>query len=215
MSPTQNLNFIQEYWVDAWQRSILRSTCCASAATSTSSTTPRTRRNVLSFDVELVRDGRTLPRPVNYVLVRIVPPAGTPIDPAKPPFIVVDPRAGHGPGIGGMKQDSEIGVALAAGHPCYFVGFLPEPDAGPDDRGRLRGRGALRRGGRRAPSRGRGQAGRHRQLPGRLADHDDGGDPPRPGRPDPAGRLAALLLGRRARQEPDALSRRHCWAAPG
>ena len=26
-----------------------------------------------------------------------------------------------------MKQDSEIGVALAAGHPCYFIGFLPEP----------------------------------------------------------------------------------------
>ena len=23
MSDTQNLNFIQEYWVDAWQRSIL------------------------------------------------------------------------------------------------------------------------------------------------------------------------------------------------
>jgi pimeloyl-ACP methyl ester carboxylesterase len=44
--------------------------------------------------------------------------------------VVVDPRAGHGPGIGGMRQDSEIGVALAAGHPCYFVGFLPEPVPG-------------------------------------------------------------------------------------
>jgi pimeloyl-ACP methyl ester carboxylesterase len=29
-----------------------------------------------------------------------------------------------------MKQDSEIGVARAAGHPCYFVGFLPEPMRG-------------------------------------------------------------------------------------
>ncbi len=46
------------------------------------------------------------------------------------PFVVVDPRAGHGPGIGGMKQDSEIGVALAAGHPCYFIGFLPHPVPG-------------------------------------------------------------------------------------
>ena len=62
--------------------------------------------------------------------MRIVPPAGTAIDPTKPPFIVFDPRAGHGPGIGGMKQDSEIGVALAAGHPCYFVGFLPQPVPG-------------------------------------------------------------------------------------
>ena len=42
----------------------------------------------------------------------------------------MDPRAGHGPGIGGMKHDSEIGVALAAGHACYFVGFLPKPMPG-------------------------------------------------------------------------------------
>src|SRR5207244_10901959 len=79
---------------------------------------------------ELVLDGRSLPRPVNYGLVRIVPPKGTAIDQSKRPFIVFDPRAGHGPGIGGMKHDSEIGVALAAGHPCYFVGFLPEPMPG-------------------------------------------------------------------------------------
>src|SRR5204862_904147 len=46
------------------------------------------------------------------------------------PFVIVDPRAGHGPGIGGFKADSEIGVALKAGHPCYFVGFSPEPMPG-------------------------------------------------------------------------------------
>ena len=43
---------------------------------------------------------------------------------------MVDPRAGHGPGIGGFKADSEIGVAFKAGHPCYFIGFLPEPMPG-------------------------------------------------------------------------------------
>ena len=42
----------------------------------------------------------------------------------------MDPRAGHGPGIGGFKSESEIGVAFKAGHPCYFVGFLPEPMPG-------------------------------------------------------------------------------------
>jgi hypothetical protein len=42
----------------------------------------------------------------------------------------VDPRAGHGPGIAGSKADSEIGVALRAGHPCYFVGFRAEPEPG-------------------------------------------------------------------------------------
>src|SRR6201990_3680473 len=60
----------------------------------------------------------------------MVPADGPAIDPAKPPFVVVDPRAGHGPGIGGMKQESEIGVALAAGHPCYFIGLLPKPTPG-------------------------------------------------------------------------------------
>ena len=75
-------------------------------------------------------DGRTFERPVNYALVRIIPPKGVEIDPQRRPFVVVDPRAGHGPGIGGFKSDSEIGVALKAGHPCYFVGFLPEPMPG-------------------------------------------------------------------------------------
>jgi hypothetical protein len=86
--------------------------------------------HVLSYEAELVVDGRTLARPVNYVLARIVPPAGVEIDPTKRPFVVIDPRAGHGPGIGGFKADSEIGVAMKAGHPCYFVGFLPDPVPG-------------------------------------------------------------------------------------
>src|SRR5262249_54432992 len=90
----------------------------------------RVAPNVLSFRSELVRDGRTLPRPVNYALVRIVPPDDVQIDPLKRPFIVVDPRAGHGPGIGGMKHESQIGVAINPGHACYFIGFLPDPVPG-------------------------------------------------------------------------------------
>src|SRR5215467_2496845 len=86
--------------------------------------------HVLEFEVEPVLDGRKLARPVNYGLVRIVPPKGVTIDPKRRPFVVVDPRAGHGPGIGGFKADSEIGVALKAGHPCYFIGFLPDPVPG-------------------------------------------------------------------------------------
>ena len=89
-----------------------------------------TAPHVLEYDVELVLDGRTFKRPVNYALVRVIPPAGVEISPTRRPFVVVDPRAGHGPGIGGFKADSEIGVALKAGHPCYFVGFLPEPVPG-------------------------------------------------------------------------------------
>jgi hypothetical protein len=47
---------------------------CGSAATTASNTTPAKAPNVLSFEAELVLDGRSLPRPVNYGLVRIVPP---------------------------------------------------------------------------------------------------------------------------------------------
>ena len=86
--------------------------------------------HVLSFEVELVLDARTFARPVNYGLVRVKPPEGMAIDLKKRPFVVVDPRAGHGPGIGGFKADSELGVAMRAGHPCYFVGFSPDPMPG-------------------------------------------------------------------------------------
>ena len=85
---------------------------------------------VLHFQYETVMDGRGLPKPVNYALVRIVPPEGVKVDDRKRPYVIIDPRAGHGPGIGGMKDDSEVGVALRAGHPVYFVIFYPEPEPG-------------------------------------------------------------------------------------
>ena len=130
MSTPPNLGFFHEYWLDAWQRSILTLDALRERGNIYFEQSGKEAPNVLGFAVEIVRDGRTLPQPVNYVLVRIVPPEGTVIDPLKPPFVVVDPRAGHGPGIGGMKQESEIGVALAAGHACYFIGFLPTPVVG-------------------------------------------------------------------------------------
>ena len=103
----------------------------------------RTRQGlppVLHFDYEMVLDGRTLERPVNYALVRIVPPAGVTVDPKRRPYVIIDPRAGHGPGIGGFKDDSQVGVALRDGHPVYFVIFFPEPEPGADAARRLRRR---------------------------------------------------------------------------
>jgi Protein of unknown function (DUF3141) len=128
--PIPGANDLLDYWVDAWQRSVLLLDVLRQRGNNCVEHNARKAPNVLSFDVELILDGRSLPRPVNYGLVRIVPPKATAVDPSKRPFIVFDPRAGHGPGIGGMKHDSEIGVALAAGHPCYFVGFLPDPMPG-------------------------------------------------------------------------------------
>src|ERR1700758_5016022 len=128
--PTPGAHDLFDYWIDAWQRSILLLDVLRQRGNNSRQHNARKAPNVLSFDAELVLDGRSLPRPVNYGLVRIVPPKGTTIDPHKRPFIVFDPRAGHGPGIGGMKHDSEIGVALEAGHPCYLIGFLPDPVPG-------------------------------------------------------------------------------------
>jgi pimeloyl-ACP methyl ester carboxylesterase len=83
---------------------------------------------VLHFESEMVMDGRTFARPVNYALLRILPPAGVMVDPKRRPFVIIDPRAGHGPGIGGFRDDSQVGVALRGGHPVYFVIFYPEPE---------------------------------------------------------------------------------------
>jgi len=118
------------YMVDAAQRSVLFWDVMRERGNAYREHIAKTAPHVLEYEVELVLDGRTFARPVNYALVRIVPPQGVEIDPSRRPFVVVDPRAGHGPGIGGFKSDSEIGVALKAGHSCYFVGFLPDPMPG-------------------------------------------------------------------------------------
>jgi pimeloyl-ACP methyl ester carboxylesterase len=85
---------------------------------------------VLVFDFETIVDGRKLPRPCNYALVKVLPPKGMKLDETKRPFLIVDPRAGQGPGIGGFKRESEIGEAFKAGHPVYAVTFFPEPVPG-------------------------------------------------------------------------------------
>jgi pimeloyl-ACP methyl ester carboxylesterase len=119
-----------EYLVDTGQRSVLFLDVMRQRGEQYREHLEETVPHVLNYEVELIADGRNLQRPVNYGLVRIKPPAGVEIDLTRRPFVVIDPRAGHGPGIGGFKADSEIGVAMKAGHPCYFIGFMPEPMPG-------------------------------------------------------------------------------------
>jgi hypothetical protein len=101
-----------EYLLDVWQRSVLFWDVMRQRGNGYREHLAKAAPNVLDYKIEFVVDGRTLARPVNYGLARIVPPDGTVIDPKLRPFVIVDPRAGHGPGIGGFKADSEIGVAL-------------------------------------------------------------------------------------------------------
>src|SRR5712671_4526316 len=119
-----------EYMMDAGQRSVLFLDVLRRRGDQYREHVAQTAPHVLQYTAELIIDGRKLDEPVNYALVRIIPPKDVEIDLNRRPFIVVDPRAGHGPGIGGFKADSEIGVAMKAGHPCYFIGFLPEPMPG-------------------------------------------------------------------------------------
>ena len=89
---------------------------------------------LLDFDYEMLSDARRFQQPANYALLRVTRIGDDCIEDcvntAKPPVIVVDPRAGQGPGIGGFKHDSEVGMALHEGHPVYFVSFFPEPCPG-------------------------------------------------------------------------------------
>jgi Protein of unknown function (DUF3141) len=119
-----------EYLVDAGQRNVLFLDVMRRRGEQYREHLSETVPHVLNYEIELIADGRNLDRPVNYGLVRVKPPAGVEIDLTRRPFVVIDPRAGHGPGIGGFKADSEIGVAMKAGHPCYFIGFTPEPIPG-------------------------------------------------------------------------------------
>jgi pimeloyl-ACP methyl ester carboxylesterase len=130
---TSSLNALNpafDYMIDAAQRTILFWDVMRQRGNAYREHLAETAPHVLDYQVELVVDGRKLDRPVNFGLVRIIPPKGVDVDPKRRPFVVIDPRAGHGPGIGGFKADSEIGVAFKAGHPCYFVGFLPDPMPG-------------------------------------------------------------------------------------
>jgi hypothetical protein len=128
--PAQALGPVAEYMTDAMQRTVLYWDVMRQRSEQYYEQKDKSIPHVLRFDAELVLDGRTFDRPVNYLLARVHPPAGMKVDPLKRPFVVVDPRAGHGPGIGGFKADSELGVAMQAGHPAYLIGFTPEPMPG-------------------------------------------------------------------------------------
>ena len=88
---------------------------------------------LLAFEYETVLDARQFEHPANYALFRVIghrdDDSAQPTRPCRP-VIIFDPRAGHGPGIGGFKGESEVGMALEQGYPVYFVAFFPDPCPG-------------------------------------------------------------------------------------
>ena len=193
--PANPLQDAWTYWIDACQRGLLFLDVLQQRGERYREHAAKAAPHVLKFGCELVMDGRKLPRPVNYALVRIVPPDGVEIDANKRPFVIVDPRAGHGPGIGGFKPQSEIGVAFKAGHPCYFIGFLPDPVPGQTIEDIAHAEAAFLERVIALHPRSRGQARRDRQLPGRVGGHAARRHEARAFRSDHRRRLAARPIG--------------------
>ena len=117
-----------QYVVDAGQRAVIFWDTIRRRGNNYLEHVQKGQPPVLRFKYDMVLDGRSLAKPVNYALVRIIPPAGVSVDPTRRPYVIIDPRGGHGPGIGGFKDDSQVGVALRAGHPVYFVIFFRDPE---------------------------------------------------------------------------------------
>ena len=139
-----------DYWIDRTQRSVLFWDVMRKRGNAYLDHFEAGQPPVLVFDYEMVMDGRIFDEPVNYALVRILNRRkgmerrgkkrdgdrrltrhGKAIDPdGRPsrPIVVIDPRAGHGPGIGGSKLNSQIGEALEYGHPVYFIMFYTNPE---------------------------------------------------------------------------------------
>ncbi|MDF1551726.1 MAG: DUF3141 domain-containing protein [Deferrisomatales bacterium] len=144
-----------EYWVDQWQRSVLFWDVLRQRGNGYLEHLEAGQPPALVFEYEEVMDARTFERPANYALLRILDRRDTADDrrqqprddqephrsaeclharsqphPRQRPLVIIDPRAGHGPGIGGSKFNSQIGVALDFNFPVYFVMFFPEPEPG-------------------------------------------------------------------------------------
>ena len=119
------------YSRDLWERSVLFLDTLRERADNMIAHERAGMPPLLDFKYETLLDARQFSRPANYALLRITEVDGNRwdncVDVTKPPVIVVDPRAGHGPGIGGFKRESEVGMAMGEGHPVYFVIFFPEP----------------------------------------------------------------------------------------
>jgi pimeloyl-ACP methyl ester carboxylesterase/tellurite resistance protein len=135
-----------EYIVDSAQRSIIFMDILRKRGNNYIKHIRSGQPPVLTYNYEMILNAKNFDRPSNYALVRISDrrrrdeeaPEGVnrrhahkePLKRPKRPIVIIDPRAGHGPGIGGSKRDSEIGMALEYGHPVYFILFYTEPIPG-------------------------------------------------------------------------------------
>lgn len=70
-----------DYLLDAGQRTVLFWDVMRQRGNQYREHIAKTAPHVLNYELEVIIDGRRLQRPVNYVLVRVVPPKDIAIDP--------------------------------------------------------------------------------------------------------------------------------------
>ena len=122
-----------EYVRDFWQRSVLFLDILRQRGNQREDMLAHGVTSVLMYDSELVMRGDELPHPVNYSLLRVIPPEGVEIDDRNRPVFVIDPRAGQGPGIGGFKQFERDRPGVQGRAPCLLrrlYGFACGRDSG-------------------------------------------------------------------------------------
>ena len=128
------LNAWTRYVADAWWRGVAAMDTLRQRADNMQAHEAAGMPPLLHFEAEVAADAHTFDPPSNYRLLRVTRCGSDHLEEhvkrGAAPVLVVDPRAGHGPGIGGFKRDSEVGMALLEGHPVYFVVFDPEPVEG-------------------------------------------------------------------------------------
>ncbi|MEE4113829.1 MAG: DUF3141 domain-containing protein, partial [Desulfobacteraceae bacterium] len=148
-SPWQWLTDALEYAGDFFQRAVLFADIMRRRGNQYRDHLRQGQPPVLTFCYDILLDGREMDPPTNFYLARIrdrrTPSPSRPSDGKEKrhplmatsspkastrPIIIIDPRAGHGPGIGGAKRDSEIGMALDQGYPVYAILFSTRPLAG-------------------------------------------------------------------------------------
>ena len=205
-----------DYWIDAAQRTVLFWDVLRQRGDEYDrSSRPRPLPHVLSFDVELVLDGRTLRgrsttcwcgscrRKASRSTRTSVPSSWSTRAPAT------------GPASAASRPTAKSAWRMQRRPSLLLRRLPPDPMPGQTIEDVMPRRGGLPREGHRAASRGRGQALRHRQLPGRLGGDDAGRRSGRscsarsssPVRRCPTGRAC----GARTRCATSAA----CWAAAG
>ena len=93
-----------EYARDFWQRSVLFLDILRQRGNQREEMLAHAVASVLIYDSELVMRGDELPHPVNYSLLRIIPPEGAEIDERKRPVFIIDPRAGRDRGLAALSS---------------------------------------------------------------------------------------------------------------